>query len=347
MADVTIACLCGKFKQQASLSTFSLPCEAALCHCSLCRSSSGLLCTSYLPLRTRLPSLNELTEYRASKNLRQFFCPACGAQIARWIPASSGSNYMVASGLIHTDGNVLRITHQTWVSDSVDGGLSFFLPPVMLSVETSQRHSSFAPEDPPSATQIQEDDAVPSGPVRENRLEAGCHCGGVSFFITPPDDQSSNASSPWPDLLVPYHSNPSENPQDAKWWLRANQQKYLAGLCACRSCRLASGFPIQPWAFIPLQNIRWVSGQHLRFDKGTLRRFESSPGTYREFCGKCGATIFWHCEARPSIIDVSVGILKAGSGARAGAWLEWETRRVSFIEEALDQELVRSLFRDM
>ena len=85
----------------------------------------------------------------------------------------------------------------------------------------------------------------------------------------------------------------------------------------------------------------------LDFAIASLRRYESSPGVYREFCDVCGASAFWHCEERPDLIDVSVGLLKSPSGARVEDWLDWETGRVSFKEEALDQELVIALERGL
>lgn len=43
------------------------------------------------------------------------------------------------------------------------------------------------------------------------------------------------------------------------------------------------------------------------------------------------------------MIDVSVGLLRAKSGARAEEWLEWATGRVSFAEDAPDKMLIRIL----
>jgi hypothetical protein len=64
-----------------------------------------------------------------------------------------------------------------------------------------------------------------------------------------------------------------------------------------------------------------------------LHSFASSEGVLREFCGVCGATVFWHDAYRPDVIDVSVGLLDAAEGARAERWLEWWTDRVSFSED--------------
>lgn len=151
--------------------------------------------------------------------------------------------------------------------------------------------------------------------------------------------------SPYSDLTVPFHSGSSHNPQDEKWWLRASGTKYFAGTCACSSCRLASGNEIQTWAFIPKINIRHIDNSPLDFamEMGTLKQYESSKGVYRNFCGTCGATVFWHDETRLELIDVSVGLLEAGTGVRAEEWLEWAGERVSFAEEGQNRSLVGKL----
>lgn len=142
---------------------------------------------------------------------------------------------------------------------------------------------------------------------------------------------------------MPYHSGSSETLKDVKWWLRANKTKYLAGLCGCRSCRLFSGFPIQAWAFIPKTNLLDERGKPFYMDTDCLKRFESLPGVYRESCKTCGATVFWHSDGRPYLIDVSAALLRDPSGARAKCLLERDRRGVSFIEDALDQEPGRAL----
>ncbi|KAF8230302.1 hypothetical protein L208DRAFT_1400740 [Tricholoma matsutake] len=56
----------------------------------------------------------------------------------------------------------------------------------------------------------------------EGYLSAYCHCKAISFSITRPSALSSLPSSPYPDLLLPYHTtHPSkvENPDNEKWWL--------------------------------------------------------------------------------------------------------------------------------
>ncbi|KAK3943935.1 putative DUF636 domain protein [Diplogelasinospora grovesii] len=186
-------------------------------------------------------------------------------------------------------------------------------------------------------------------------LPASCHCGTVSFLISRPDPSISTLPhSNFPDLMLPYcrtSSSVISNHADEKWWIRGGtggaKSRYLAGTCACRSCRLGSGFEIQTWAFVPRANILFgipsTAGggrtelkplDFATLPRGVLQSYESSVGVIREFCGRCGATIFWHDKWRPDLIDVSVGLLRAPEGARAETWLEWWTDRVSFAEEA-------------
>ncbi|KAK1973231.1 Mss4-like protein [Colletotrichum cereale] len=189
----------------------------------------------------------------------------------------------------------------------------------------------------------------PSSPlVPADSLPASCACGTVSFHITRPDERSYLPHSGFPDLQYPackHSEHIMKNPDRVKWWIRADGTKYLAGTCACRPCRLASGFEIQTWAFVPRENVflhaPGPDGRHAvspldfaTLPAGVLRTYESSPGVLREFCGGCGATVFWHDIWRPDVIDVSVGLLRAAEGARADTWLDWWTGRCSFKEEA-------------
>lgn len=187
----------------------------------------------------------------------------------------------------------------------------------------------------------------------EDVLRASCYCKGVQFYVTRPNEDSRNAYSPYPDLMIPYNSGRSAaNPSHDPWFIRGN--KYLAGTCTCTSCRHNLGFEIQTWAFIPKCNIfSSHTNQFLNYDDmrdsakrggaGTLTRYESSEGVHREFCGKCGATVFWHCDERPEVVDVSTGLLEGIEGVRCEEWLEWWTERVSFRELAGDGRLFEAL----
>ena len=351
----TITCLCGHAKQEVALAAEAFPIEACLCHCGACRSTSGMLCTAYLGLASPPTSFANLTNYNSSNAISRSFCRMCGAHI--FAHDKSTGEYWVCSGTVEHSGDVVQITHHEWVADTGDGGLATFLTHAQKRglaayaksseqqiVDPVKDHGEEEPKPGGTEDHLIKDPRLGPPSLRPMEdLHAKCHCESVEYYVTPPSELSWKLSSPWPDLLVPYHSGSPENKQDVKWWIRAEATKFLAGLCACRSCRLASGFPIQSWAFIPKANITMPDLSPLDFSSGGLQKYESSPGTFREFCGVCGATVFWHCEERPDLIDVSVGLLRSNSGARAEDWLEWETGRVSFKEEALDQELVTAL----
>ncbi|CAG7921038.1 unnamed protein product [Penicillium olsonii] len=325
----TVTCLCGNIDTPVQLDTEQT--QLQLCHCQQCRASVGQLCSSYHLLQHE-PKLHGLQEYKQSNHISRFFCKTCGAHV--FAHSKLNSHFFVASGLLVAPIPVREIVH--WkLSDTGDGGLGVYLPGTESPAVSCRLDAPSSPisTEPPNWRQAD---------VKEQSLYARCICGGVEFYITKPDASSSQATSPWPDLLVPYYTGSGANPDDTKWWLRDGGTRYLAGTCVCNTCRLSSGFPIQTWAFVPKSNILNVDGSPLDFNRGKMQRHNSSPGVYREFCGCCGATVFWHCDERPLLIDVSVGLLQA-NGVRAEDWLEWAPSRVSFAELAVQSDLIGRL----
>ncbi|KAI9375439.1 Mss4-like protein [Aspergillus egyptiacus] len=328
-----ISCLCGKVTQQVQLHPSSNEGVLNICHCKACRRVTGQICVAYYLLQ-KDSDLETLEKYRESESIDRYFCGTCGSHVFAHL-IHAGQSF-VAAGLLDTPPQTKSVRH--WgVSDSQDGGLSVFLP----------GHSA----DNGVSCWLAKDRAISGGIIESERphqypseLPARCHCGGVELYISQPDSTSEDPWSPWPDLIVPYCTGgATENEEDVKWWLCAEKTKYLAGICVCRTCRLASGFPIQSWAFIPKSNIRTTQHLPLMYGVGTMKRYESSSMVYREFCSRCGASVFWHCEKRPQLIDVSVGLLQAEGGSRAEEWLEWATGRASFAEMAVDKSLVQQL----
>lgn len=169
-----------------------------------------------------------------------------------------------------------------------------------------------------------------------DRLHAHCDCRGVNFYIARPTPSSAETSAPWPDVLVPHNSGPPNLDANESWWLRADKQKFLAGLCTCDSCRLAHGFEFVQWAFIPTSDISLDPHGEKPFSRefGTMKAYRSSDSATRRFCNKCGASVFWDGDVRPGLIDVGAGLLDAPEGSRAESWLDWRTERVSYREDA-------------
>lgn len=340
----SVSCLCRDVTQEIQLDPTADHSHLQLCHCANCRSITGLLSASYYLMRHEPATLDGLQIYQESPHVTRLFCRTCGTHVFARLELNG--QYLVASGLlVANDTPPVKSIHHWKIQDTVDGGLSKFFPG-WPSSETCALQSFC--EHTGSSTGLNLNSNSSSNPhdtplEQQNRLlRARCHCGGIEFYITPPDTSSTEAWSPWPDLLVPYHSGSSDNPDNIKWWLRDDQTKYLAGTCACTSCRLGSGFPIQTWAFIPKSNLLNAAQSPLTFDRGTMRQYSSSPGVYREFCSCCGANVFWHNAERPTIVDVSVGLLE-GDRARVEGWLEWATGRVSFTELAIQKDLIGML----
>ena len=340
MTEVDITCLCGKVHTVVGL-TQPLPVESYLCHQARCRYNLGALCHSAIPLRTRPDGVDSLSVYAFDKGLQRYFCKTCGSHLFE-----GDACWKVQSGVIdriHSEQvyeALESIAGHHCVEETVDGGLSScFIEPGASFGEEPVRKVELA-----SQATNQHDALRMSAVVTEGnhaRLQASCVCGGVQFFLTRPSDVSGLCSSPWPDLIVPYCAGSPVNTENKKWWIRGN--KWLAGTCACRSCRLGLGSPIQAWTFVSRCNILQLDGSPLVYTMGTLKSFESSPGATREFCSKCGATVFWHNLERPGVVDVSVGLLRAPEGSLAKSWLYWLTERVSFAEKALDKGLISTL----
>lgn len=342
----SVSCLCGDIALSIQLDPTTDHTQLQLCHCNGCRSITGLLCTSYYLLQHEPPALDKLQEYQESRHVSRFFCRTCGAHV--FAQSKPSGRYLVASGVLIAEDIPAVHSIQHWkVGDTGDGGLSAYLPgwpstdiscrleAQSRSSEVSEQGRTAISQNPPESSKNLQD---------QNKLQARCHCGGVDFFITPPDASSTQAWSQWCDLLIPYYSDFADldNKADVKWFLRKENTKYLAGTCACPSCRLHSGFPIQVWAFIPKSNIFNADGSPLAFGHGTMRQYKSSPGVYREFCDRCGATVFWHNDGRPTLIDVSAGLIR-GKNARSEELLDWATQRVSFAEMAIQKDLVKRL----
>lgn len=339
---VKISCACSSITGTLDVppSLFPLP-IIDFCHCSTCRHATGQLCLSSfdVPRASGSPSSLRITgepvAYKTSDRLTRYSCGQCGASIYNH-DSDTGDDH-VATGVVDEAEGILSFKQHIFVGNTKDGGLCSWL-------------------DGPSWTGLQEQSEMwkptPKAAVKDKMLETAeesevlkcyCQCRGVQFNITRPNKASSDVSSPLPDVLVLNHSQSPQKIPDFAWWLRANGTKYLAGTCACNSCRLSAGYDIQAWAFVPKTNIRRLDGEEMDYRMGTLKRYSHSKGAYREFCSTCGATVFWHCDERPGIIDVSVGLLDAEEGARAEDWLEWATGRVSFEECAQNKTLVSSV----
>ncbi|KAI8712142.1 CENP-V/GFA domain-containing protein [Fusarium sp. LHS14.1] len=331
-----VSCLCGAVSQQVDLKAGDgLDIPLSLCHCDTCRHTSGVLCTSYYPIFA--PDISpSLKAYHPTGTSTRYFCATCGCHLFRAVRTQGeGLDWGAATGAVTClsgqSSSLGRFASHQYVSDTKDGGLSLWMK--SLGGHFEEREAKLPKPQP-------------TNPASDS-LEASCSCGNIRFHVTRPNNDSRGPHRNFTDLMFPDQTtdeNTKQNPNDEKWWIQGNGKKYLAGTCACRSCRLISGFEVQTWAFVPRANIFFhVPGMNgtesivpldfATLPRGILAGYSSSMNVKREFCGTCGATIFWHEKVANDVVDISVGLLRAPDGARAESWLEWWQGRVSFAEE--------------
>jgi hypothetical protein len=85
------------------------------------------------------------------------------------------------------------------------------------------------------------------------------------------------------------------------------------GYCHCGQCRRASGSAFGANADVAKSDLRFVSGAEL------VREFESSPGTFRAFCGRCGSPVYKRSVTRPEVMRIRLGTLEDDPKLRARA----------------------------
>lgn len=76
---------------------------------------------------------------------------------------------------------------------------------------------------------------------------------------------------------------------------------YPPTLCHCESCRRAAGAHAVGWVT--------VNAAELVYERGSPREYESSPGVWRAFCGRCGTPLTYRSAKRAGEIDVTIGSL--------------------------------------
>jgi hypothetical protein len=96
---------------------------------------------------------------------------------------------------------------------------------------------------------------------------------------------------------------------DVAWELAPPLEQ--AGHCHCGICRKHHGVAFQSFAAAGEAGFRWLRGQ------GGIQRYESSPGFFRSFCGRCGSKV--PSDASEGRIFVWLGNLDGDPGVRPQA----------------------------
>lgn len=224
---LTATCACKTFKRCLSIPTSSLPHERALCLCSSCRQVSGSVGITYLaiPHTTIDPSSFSLTAYPTSKRVTRYICSTCGAHTCAYI--HDQGSWTLATGLLDRTEGILRWTGCKYMDSTIDGGVGVWLNSITDADGTKRELQKWTEQDGTEGGIVPADALpkhTPPPPPKsdqefgEEKLKASCHCGGVKFHITRPNAASKAARSPFPDLMIPFHTGASAaNPSNEPW----------------------------------------------------------------------------------------------------------------------------------
>jgi hypothetical protein len=92
------------------------------------------------------------------------------------------------------------------------------------------------------------------------------------------------------------------------------------GFCHCNTCRKASGTAFTANSSVPRDKVRFLNGE------GTIRRYESSPGTFRCFCSNCGSPVYKESPSKPGVIRIRLGLLDTPVGDKPRAHTFWSEK---------------------
>jgi len=335
-------CHCARNVFQIPFRTSSLPKTVQMCHCNICRHSTGNLgvidpridgvpCTVDSTEETLIPAdLSSLVTYDSSKNVTRYFCNTCNAHMFLNIHVEGKEPvWVVLAGNLEKVDGIIKLASHWFVEDTLDGGLSSHL--VGPASSPFPRYKGWMQ----TAEQALPKDwkAHDGGYKNPDTLAVHCHCKKSSFFLTRALKPSDNPAEYW---VVP-----GKEPTDPC--------RFITAHCLCNSCRQTSGGLIQTWTIVPQENIFDAATNAPvelkdpeRRPKG-LKQYISSEGKHRESCGTCGATVFWWREMKEGEsphLDVATALVDqdAAGGVRAESWLSWYPQ-VMATEFAISKEI--------
>lgn len=336
------SCLCGAANHEVTLSSSDFPLKGYMCHCTSCRRMTGAQCLTvvflpsyYKPVQS---VLDKMTSFVFSKRITQHFCTTCGCtMLARCLEDGddphSSVQWDVVTGTLERIEDVVDWQGHEHLEDTLDGGFADFLTSI------NDKKMERWPARWAKGGQLPQGWSSPQKPEvkvsPDDKLHCVCKCAGVEFWISRPCNRSTLAQKYYPKHPSVDISNEDLPPEIETFYMRDNRTKYLAGLCSCNSCRLASGVEITTWAFVPTFQITQDKEGKIPWSEnfGTLKKYNSSPGCYRYFCSKCGAIAFYDADDRKWLKDVAVGLVDAPEGSRAETWFGWRTSRLGYRDD--------------
>ena len=80
--------------------------------------------------------------------------------------------------------------------------------------------------------------------------------------------------------------------------------------CHCSMCRKAHSAAFRSRASVQTADFSWTAGEAL------LSWYESSPGTHRGFCSRCGSALLSRFDNSPEVCGLPLGCLDSDPGVR-------------------------------
>jgi hypothetical protein len=280
-----------------------------------------------------IADLQHLMVYNVSKSFKRYFCSKCCAYMfSRDLFQDGHSRWHVSTGVLERVVGILEVKYHSFLKDTHDGGIADQFREVngisLPRYNLSSHDEETLPLGWKSDLLLQTQKVHPI--TDSSTLSAYCYCRSIDLSFTRVTEITDPEIERW---LVP---NTAKHPSI----------RYTGLHCACNSCRLTSGSLIESWVYLPRANIinaRTSLPVILNPKDGEskmegLLTYESSPGVFREYCGKCGAAIFyWKYSREADVLDVAAGLIdEEQEGARAERWFGWAPR-VGYAEDALDK----------
>lgn len=290
--------------------------------------------------------LSNLKTYSASDKITRYFCSVCFTHLFHETKGttSGATSWAVYTGTLERVEGIVKVGHHTFVEDTRDGGLADHY----RTLESNELPRYAHEEGSDKIPQKWRSDAILKKEVGVNGVIAHCHCKNVSVHLVPLSREDARDPSKW-------WAVPPRNPEDP-----SSHVRFMCGHCFCTSCRRSKGAHISTYILLPMVNVEVLdkttdkfvpisfkenhAGRHTG-----LKRYESSPLVFREYCDTCGANVlYWTIDPKrnhipppvdgePSIIDIAAGLIdEEDGGARAEEWVFWADYLVR-AEEAMDK----------
>ena len=106
---------------------------------------------------------------------------------------------------------------------------------------------------------------------------------------------------------------------------RISGEPLMAALCHCSMCRRANAAPAVAWAM--------YRESQVGFPNSSPAIYESSPGSRRGFCPRCGSQISFTADYIFGLIDITIGSLDEPNRV-APTFHYWESKRLPWLQLA-------------